>query len=280
MQKIKQIAIATWRHWREISFVYFIQLLLGLVVGLTFCGAICSSLDTSMVLDQLAKGFDRTVIMDVINSNNNVLDSTKSVALIMAGIYLLVSVLLQAGWLANIKEKNYSVKSLLTKGLKLYFPFLGIAVLSIILIVIYAVVVGISFTKIVGDPLVTFSSEKPYVIWIIFMIALFILWLIFVWSWSVSSRFQYIAGNSFFTALKSGFKIVWKQFLKFQSIGLLLIGIHVFLMLVYYFIMGDRGAPNWCIVLFGILVQQIFAFIRVALRGFGYSLVEDLNSNY
>lgn len=277
MHKIKQIALASWRHWREISFVYFVQLLLGLIVGLTFCSALSSSLDYSMVLDQLAKGFDRTVFMDLINSKSIFLDSTKRVALSLIGAYLLISTLLQAGWLANIKDGNYSIKSLLRSGIKLFFPFLGIALLSIILIVIYAAVVGISFTKVVGDPLATFSSEKPLVFWIIALIGTFILWSIAIWSWSVSSRFQYIAGNPFFTSLKLGFKTVRKKFFKFQSLGLLVIGTHVFLMFLYYFIMGDRGAPNWCIVLFGILIQQVFAFVRVALRGFGYCLVENLN---
>jgi len=277
MRKIKQIGISSLKHWREISCVYFIQLLIGLAVGLSFCGALCSSLDRSMVLDQLAKGFDRTVIMDVINSNHGVLDGVQSLAFSLLGIYLLLSVLLQAGWLANIKNNIYSLKSLFKNGLKFFFPFLGIALISILLIALFGGVFGIAFTKVVGDPLVTFSSEKPYVIWIIILAIVFILWLIIIWSWSVSSRLHFIDGNSFFTSLKLGFKTVRNKWIKFLSIGMLLIGIHVLLMFVYYWVMGDRGAPSWIIVLFGILVQQIFAFVRVALRGFGYSLLEDLH---
>ena len=279
MGKIKQIAIASWKHWREISFIYCIQLLIGLCVGLTFCAAMCSSLDNSMVLDQLAKGFDRTVIMDVLNFDGNVLDSTRKIALTLLGIYLLFSVWLQAGWLANIRTKTFSIKSLAANGRKFFFPFLGIALISILLLILYAAVVGIGFIKIVGDPLATFSSEKPFVLWIVTLIGTFIFWSILVWSWSVSTRFHFIDGNSFFASLKYGFKIVFEKFLILEAVGLLLIGIHVILMLVYYCIMGDRGAPSWVVVLMGILVQQIFAFARIAIRGFGYGLLEDLNSN-
>ncbi len=279
MGRIRQIVVASWKHWREISFIYFIQLLIGLSVGLTFCAAMCSSLDGSMVLDQLAKGFDRTVIMDVLNFEGDVLDSTQNIAFILLGIYLLLSVWLQAGWLANIRSRSFSIKSLLTNGTKFFFPFLGIALISLLLITLYAAIVGIGFTKIVGDPLVTFSSEKPFVLWIVALTAIFFLWSIMVWSWSVSCRFHFIDGNSFFTSLKYGFKIVFEKLLKFQSVGLLLIGIHVILILVYYCIMGDRGAPSWLVVLFGILVQQIFAFVRIVIRGFGYTLLEDINSN-
>ncbi len=280
MQKIKHIALASLRHWREIVFIYFIQLLMGLGVGFTFCAAMCSSLEGSMVLDQLVKGFDRTVIMDVMNSNQGVLDSTKTIALTLLGIYLLVSILLQAGWLANIKHEKYSIKSLLINGLKFFLPFSGVAFISILLIILYGAGVGICFTRIVGDPLVTFSSEKPFVIWIVILIGFFLLWSIIIWCWSVSSRLYYISGNPFFTSLKLGYKSVLSKFLKYEVIGLLLVGIHVFLMFLSYCIMGDRGASSWWIVLLGISMQQIFAFIRIVIRGFGYALVKDLDSNH
>ena len=278
MYKIKNIIKATWKHWREISFVYLIQLIVGSIVGFTFCAALCSSFDTSMVLDHLAKGFDRTVIMDVMNSNDNILDNTMRMGWLLLGIYLIISVLLQAGWLANIKVNNFTVKSMLANGLKFFFPFLGIALISILLIIIYVAVVGFGFTKIVGDPLVTFSSEKPYVIWIIVLVGTFILWSITIWSWSVSTRFHYINGSPLFTSLKLGFNSVWNSLFKFIGIGLLLVAIHIILMCFYYLIMGDRGAPSWAIVIIGIFVQQIFAFTRVAIRGLGYGMVEDLNS--
>jgi hypothetical protein len=267
--------MATLKHWREISFIYMIQMVVALMVGLSFYYSTRNALDGSMVLDQLANGFDRTVIMDVLNTNNSVLHSTRTIAFVFLGIYLLISILLHAGWLANIKKKKYSLKSLLSDGMHFFFPFLGIALLSILLLLAVGGVLGYGFAKIVGDPLMTFSSEKPLVFWIFGLAAFFVLCSILIWSWSVASRLYFISGETFFSALKQGFRSVVNKLLKCTAIGLLLIGIHMVMMVLYYYIMGDRGAPSWWIVIFGILVQQILAFTRVAIRGLGYGLVEE-----
>jgi len=148
--------------------------------------------------------------------------------------------------------------------------------ISIFLVAVVGIAGGVVFTMVVGDPLVTFSSEKPYVIWIAVLVILFVFWSITVWAWSVASRCHFISGNTFFAALKKGFKSLRSDWFKFQAIGLLIVGIHVFFMFSYYWIMGDRGAPSWGIVILGILVQQIYHYLRVILRGFGFALIDDL----
>ena len=232
--------------------------------------------DKSMVLDQLAKGFDRTVFMDLVYSQDEILTSVKQAAIIIIGLYLFIGIFLQGGWLANIRKKEYSISSLLSHGLKFTGPFIGMALISVILVGAVGIGGGIIFTSIVGDPLVTFSSEKPYVLWIVFLSILLVFWSITVWAWSVVSRCHYISGSSFFASLKKGLKSLMSNWFKFQAIGLLIVGIHVFLMFSYYWIMGDRGAPSWCVVIFGIIVQQIYHYLRIILRGFGFALVDDL----
>lgn len=279
MGGIKKIWFTNWKHWRAISFVYAIQFILSFIVAIVFCGAICDSLEGSMVLDRLALGFDRTVIMDVINTNPGVLDKTKSVALALLGCYLLVSVFLQAGWIANIKKNDLTLSSLLRNGMQFFFPFLGIALLALLLVILFGVAVGGGFSMIVGDPLETFSSEKPYVLWILFLLFVFIIWMILVWSWSVTSRYYYIEGSSFGSALKNGFKGVRRNLKKYLGVGFLLLLLNGLLMLLYYLIMGDRGAPSWVVVIFGILVQQIWAFVRIAIRGLGYTFIHEISAD-
>lgn len=276
MHKFRQVGINTFKHWREISLIYFVQLLVGLAVSITFYSEFSQHIDKSMILDQLAKGFDRTVFMDLLNSNDSIMEKTKTTVLSLLGIYLFIGVFLQGGWLANIRKKTFTIHALLSNGMKLFAPFLAIAAIALLLVVTVGGLIGFLFTIIVGDPLVTFSSEKPYVIWIVLLIVLFLLWSIFIWAWGVISRCHLIDGNSFLTSLKLGFHTLRKRWLKFQAIGMLIAGIHVLLMLVYYWIMGDRGAPSWFVVLIGIFVQQVFNYLRVVLRGFAYLLVEDL----
>jgi hypothetical protein len=276
MHKFKQSSIDTWKHWREISLIYIVQFVIGMLVSVSFYSEFSGFIDKSMVLDQLAKGFDRTVFMDLVNSNDYLMDRTRTIALSLLGVYFFIGVFLQGGWLANIRGNKNTIKSLLSNGMKFFGPFLGIAAISIFLVVIVGGLVGFLFAKAVGDPLVTFSSEKPYVIWIVLLLVLFILWSISIWAWSVISRCHYLDGSSFLTSLKLGLRTLKKRWFKFQAIGMLIAGIHVLFMVLYYLIMGDRGAPSWLIVLLGIFVQQVFNYLRVVLRGLGFSLIEDL----
>ena len=276
MHMFKQLGRDTFKHWRGIFLIYFVQLFFGLLVSVSFYVESTNAMGKSMVLDQLAKGFDRTVFMDLLNSNDYFLSKISIIAFSLLVVYLFIGVLLQGGWLANIRNKTFTIKSLLSNGVRYFGPFLGMAILSILLVAIVGGLVGYVFTITVGDPLVTFSSEKPYVIWIFLLLVLFILWSISIWSWSVISRCHYNDGNSFLSSLKLGFRTLKKQWIKFQVIGMLIAGIHVLFMFIYYWIMGDRGAPSWFIVLIGIFIPQVFNYLRVVLRGFGYSLVEDL----
>lgn len=276
MYKLKPLLADTWKHWKEISFVYAIQLLLGLIATVTLYAEMLNYFDESMILDHLAKGFDRSVFMDLVHSNDGILTSTKPVAFTVLVIYLLLGVFLQGGWLANIRNNQYDISSLLSNGLKYIIPFLGLGVISVLLVGIVGVGGGMIFMKVVGDPLVTFSSEKPYVLWIVCLAILLVFWSITVWAWSVASRCHFISGSSFLAALKKGLKSLLSDWFKFQAIGFLILGIHVFFMFSYYWIMGDRGAPSWCFVILGIIIQQVYHYLRVILRGFGFALVDDL----
>lgn len=277
MYRITKVLSASFKHWREISFIYLVQLCVGLVVGVVLCSSLGSAFDGSMAVDQLAKGFDRTVFVDLLNSNSDVLAPTRSIAMILGAVYLVTSIMLHAGWLSNIHKKEYTLKSFLMNGANLFLPFLGIAIMSIFLVLIFGGVVGITFNSIVGDPRVSMSSEKPYVIWIMVLIAVFVLWSILVWSWSVASRYHYIDGRGFGVSLKKGFKTVRTKILSFVLLGLLIIGVHVALMTIYYYVMGDRGAASWFIVFVGVILQQLFAFIRFFIRGFGFQMAEELS---
>ena len=241
-----------------------------------FYNVMYSSLHGSMVLDRLAMGFDRTVIMDVLNTESNILDSTVLVAIILAAVYLIISIFIQGGWLGNIRKRNFGVKSQLSNGRKYFLPFTGIAAISLLLVFLYALIVGTGFTFIVGDPLATFSSEKPYVLWLVALAFIWTLWCFVVWAWSVSSRYHYIDGQNFISALKKGMHSIKTQMMEYLFLGGLLLISHVFLMVVYYMLMGDRGAPSWWIVIIGIIIQQSFAIIHITLRGFGYGYVDSL----
>lgn len=276
MHKLKLLFVNTLKHWRAISVVFMTQVILGLIVSVSFYSELSRQFDFSMALDQLAKGFDRTVFMDLINSNDAFLSRTKIYSVVILFIYLLAGAFLQAGWLANIRKQQFTISALLKNSLKLIAPFLGFAAISMLLVFLGGGLMALFFAIAVGDPLITFSSEKPFVLWIIGLIVLFIIWTTFIWAWSVMSRCYYIDGNSFVGSLRLGLHTIFQKWFKFQAIGMFIVAVHIIFIVLYYWIMEDRGTPSWTIVWFGIFIQQIFNYLRIILRGFSYFLVEDL----
>ena len=279
-QRLKHIWNRTLTHRSEVISIYICQLTIGLLTGCIFYCTVNDNLGQSMALEHLASGFDRTVIMDMINSNDEVLSIVLSWATFLIPFYLLISTLLQGGLLFNIKKGEVGFKSQIKNGAKYFLPFLGITLFSFCLIILFAIVIGLPFKAIVGDPLTTFSSEKPFVLLLIALIAGFSVWLIMVWGFSISTRYNYINGSSFWKSVKSGFTFVKNQLFKLISIGYLLLGVHILLAFLYFLIMGDRGAPSWIIVILGILVQQLFSLARIFIRSIGYVAVEQVEDEF
>ena len=276
MKRLNHIWNRTLTHKSEVSLIYLFQLFLGLLIGTVTYKALENSLGESEALNQLALGFDRTVIMDMLNNNSNMLGSVVMYLKVLVPIYLLSSIILQGGLLSNIKKGELGIAQQLKSGLQNFLPFVGIALISILIILLFALVFILPFSKLVGDPLITFSSEKPFVFWVIGLMILFSIWAVFTWSWSISARYAYIETKQFWSSIKSGFTFVKRNFLDLFAVGFLLLGLHLLLGLIYFLLMGDRGTPSWIIVAFGILMQQIFSYIRVFIRGSAYVAVEQL----
>lgn len=280
IQRLKHIWNRSLAHRAEVTCIYICQLTFGLLIVLIFYCVVNENLGQSMALEHLASGFDRTVIMDMINSDDTIFSKVFSWVMILTPIYLIVSTWLQGGLLFNIRKGETGVTSQVKNGIKHLIPFLGFVLFSIVLILLCVVMIGLPFKSIVGDPLTTFSSEKPFVFSLIILIAILSICIIAIWGLSISVRYNYIEGSSFWQSIKLGVSFIKNHFFKILSIGYLLIGIHLLLALLYYLIMGDRGAPTWLIVIFVILVQQLFSFARVFIRNFGYIAIDQVAEEF
>lgn len=280
LQRIKHIWNRALTHHSEVACIYVFQLVFGIVIGcISYC-VIGSHIGQSTALNHLAAGFDRTVFMDMVNSNDDVLSPIILLAIILIPIYLIVSIILQGGFLHNIRKGETGFKYQLMNGTRYLFPFLGYVFFSVLMILILAVIIGLIFKNIVGDPLTTFSSEKPFVQSLLIVIGLLLIIVTLIWGWSISARYHYIDGSSFWTAIKSGFSFVKNHVLKILLIGSLLLGIHLLLAFIYYLIMGDRGASSWLIVILGIIIQQVFSFARIYIRGLAYITIDQMEDEF
>ena len=91
------------KQWKSILLIYGVQLVLGIIVAVIayrqFNGAIGSSLE----LDRLANGFDRSIFSDMINKFPVIIEHIQSRFALMVVLFLLLSIFLHAGLLSNIR---------------------------------------------------------------------------------------------------------------------------------------------------------------------------------
>lgn len=271
LDRLQGILKQTRLHRAELTLIYLVQLLCYAVAAICTYSVIDKYIGSSSALDRLAGGFDRTVLMDVIYNNDGVFDGTKAMIVIVLAVYLLLSVVLHGGLLHNITTQSSSVKIMVHKGLSLFFPFLSISLIAISSLAVVAAMIVIPFLTWVGDPLVTFDSERPFVWWIIGLMVAFTLIILWVWAWMVCTKYAYLSGHSFFKSLRIGAITIWRQARQIFALGYLLMGLHVLIALISFLILRDRGAASWLVVIIGLLIRQVIVYLRIWIRGGAYS---------
>ena len=279
-QRIKHIWNRTLTHRSEVACIYLFQLVCGIVIGCITFSTIDNTIGQSMALHHLTSGFDRTVFMDMINNNEGVLSPISFWAMALVLIYLLISILLQGGFIYNIRKGEIGYQSQLRNGLNNILPFLGYAFLSVLMALVSLIAIGLIFKGVVGDPLTTFSSEKPFVISFFIAVIFYSIIITLIWGWSIATRMFYIDSSSFGTSIRSGFIFIKTHLISVLLIGFLLLGVHLLLAIIYYLIMEDRGAPSWLIVFIGIVIQQVFSFAKVYIRSWGYIAIDQIEDKF
>ncbi len=278
MNFIKNILKQAYLHKINIVTVYIIQAITAAISGVVLYFAMDKSIGHSTALDALAKGFDRTVFMDMLNTHGDNFTLAKSV--IIGGIlfYFFIGTFLHTGLLVNISKRETSLGLFFSNAVKYFIPFLGIATIFTLIALLILGLIIFPFNLLVGDPLVTFSSEKPYVLWVTTLIGVFSVIMIILWGWSISSRLAYLSEGSVFKAIKSGYKTIKLNFIKLFVIGLSIFLLHILFMIGYLFTNADLGAQTWAVVFLGIAMQQVFSLLRVSMRTVGYVGVNNIVS--
>ncbi len=263
------------KQWRSILLIYIAQLIIGIIVAMSAYQQFDSAIGSSLELDRLAKGFDRSIFSDMVNEFPIIIGKIKGRFLLGVAFFLLLSVFLHSGLLGNIRNRQYSITSFFTNAKKYFVKFLGVVFISLIKLVVTLAIIWVPFFKLLGNPLETFHSEKTLILTIVGLIILSVLLIIVVWLWSVISRYQIADGSGWVISMKNGWRILKSNFLKYYMLGIILILLHAFLTWVYTLAVDDWGAETWFCILGLVLIQQLFSIVRVWIRAVGYAAVDD-----
>jgi len=273
--KIIDISSKATKQWKSILLIYGVQLVLGSIVAVIayrqFNGAIGSSLE----LDRLANGFDRSIFSDMINKFPVIIEHIQSRFALMVVLFLMLSIFLHAGLLSNIRYGYYSIFKYSQNANIYFFKFLKVVLISLILKIVVLAIIWVPFFMLIGDPLETFHSEKTLIFTVIGLVILSALCLIVIWLWSVLSRYHIVDENRLLVSMKSGWRLLISNFARYYIVGCGLILLHVIITWLYTLVVDDWGAETWFTVLALVIMQQLFSLIRIWIRVFGYSAVND-----
>ena len=273
--EIMDISSKATKQWKSILLIYVVQLVLGSIVAVIayrqFNGAIGSSLE----LDRLAIGFDRSIFSDMINKFPVIIEHIQSRFASMVVLFLMLSIFLHAGLLSNIRNGYYSIFKYFQNANIYFFKFLIVVLISLILKIVVLAIIWVPFFMLIGDPLETFHSEKTLIFTVIGLVILSALFLIVIWLWSLLSRYHIVDENRLLVSMKSGWRLLISNFARYYIVGCGLILLHVIITWLYTSVVDDWGAETWFSVLALVIMQQLFSLIRIWIRVFGYSAVND-----
>ncbi|MEJ6692185.1 MAG: hypothetical protein QNK64_00810 [Saprospiraceae bacterium] len=273
--EIINISSKATKQWKSILLIYGVQLVLGIIVAVIayrqFNGAIGSSLE----LDRLANGFDRSIFSDMINKFPVIIEHIQSRFALMVVLFLLLSIFLHAGLLSNIRYGYYSIFKYFQNANIFFFKFLKVVLISLFLKIVVLAIIWVPFFMLIGDPLETFHSEKTLIFTVIGLVILSTLFLIVIWLWSVLSRYHIVDENRSLVSMKAGWRLLISNFARYYIVGCGLILLHVIITWLYTSVVDDWGAETWFSVLALVIMQQLFSLIRIWIRAFGYSAVND-----
>jgi len=273
--EIIDISSKATKQWKSILLIYGVQLVLGSIVAVIayrqFNGAIGSSLE----LDRLANGFDRSIFSDMINKFPVIIEHIQSRFASMVVLFLILSIFLHAGLLSNIRNGYYSIFKYFQNANIYFFKFLKVVLISLILKIVVLAIIWVPFFMLIGDPLETFHSEKTFIFTVIGLVILSALFLIVIWLWSVMSRYHIVDKNRLLVSMKAGWRLLISNFARYYIVGCGLILLHVIITWLYTLVVYDWGAETWFSVLALVIMQQLFSLIRIWIRAFGYSAVND-----
>ena len=272
MKKIINILATVLSHWRSIGYIYFIQLIVAVaLIGYLVYSGIDTSIGQSLSLDRLSSGFDRSVFSDLINEFPRLMDQVKGRFKWGIVLYMIISIVLNGGLLANISKGEKTSSSLLKNGLFYFYYFIQVFVLSLVVIAAISTIIWIPYMILIGDPLETFQSDKTFILTTVVIGLIYMFLISVVWVWSILTRSHIVSGKSVWSSIKSGWQSLRHNIIYLLVFSGLLFFLHILLTWIYTLVISDHGARTWLCVLGLILIQQVFAVLRIIFRAIGFT---------
>lgn len=252
---------------KVVILIYLLQLIIALPLGMQVYQVIEASIGNSLSMNIIEDGFNRTVFEDFLNIHGASITPLLGTVRFIIPAYLLLSVFLHAGVIGNILKGQSSIKDFFQNALHYFISFLGINVAMFIISLVWIIVVWIPYLFFIGNPTEDHSSEKVFVFSVILFAIVFLIGIVFIWIWSLNVKYQKVVeGKNIWHSLKSGWYLSKRTGKHQLVLFLIFMTIHLATILLYFLVTDPIGASSMLLILFVMLLQQLFALFRIGLR--------------
>ena len=264
-QAFKNGVQQTWRFQKMIWILYGMTFLLAAFVAMPFKSYLESKVGHSLVVGDMVKGFDYTVINDFLNAYGDGINPIVNQSFLALGLFLLLFIFLMGGIISVFQQKDWSVfwqnsGAYFWRMLRLTLYFL--AVHTIILIVFVQIYIGMAkgftFSKLTSDRVI-FDGLYIFVACVP-ILAFFAMWRDY-------AKIILVKRNSLeFKPITTAFRFVIKNFRKAYGLYLFVWLIFGILFLVNYWITTSFAVNSTGTIWISFLLSQIFVIIRLGLK--------------
>ncbi len=255
--------------------VYAMQLLLALSVGMQIREVLDASVGRSLEIKKLFSGYDHTVVMDFLKVHGASLTPLFGQLRWLLLVWLVASVFLNGGLLLCAIHPERTSRGAYWQFAAGYFNrFLQTGLIFLVLLLVWTAMLFIPLLISLMPMLETFRSEKPVIGVALLVVTVWLTGGAVLFVWSVLSRIRQTEGERMMRAMRKG----WSDFMRNKGSFLLLaaifLGLQLLVAAAYLLCSGAAGTHTGTGIFVVFLLQQVFVYSRIVLRGVMYSTVQ------
>ena len=223
--------------WRVGLIVYVIQFLLAMMLGVLVASELIAPINNSLELKKLLHGYDHTVISDLANVHGDFMRILTGGLPWLVLIWMIFSIFINGGLLFTIERKEPSWDIFWAGGARYFVPFLQMGLFFLIIVLLLSVMIWAPLIVNFESIIKSLPSEREYIFILIGVFVLYVFFMLFIYAWSVSSRFFYLKRNlSVWKTIKTAFHFVRKNFRSTEGMLLIFALIQLIVVVLYWFV--------------------------------------------
>ncbi len=278
ISSFKSFQVSFWNvmwQWRITMIVYFLQVFLTLTLGMQVYSVLESSIGHSLELNKLLHGYDHTVITDFLKVHGASITPLIGQLRWLLLVWFVLSVFLNAGLLVSAAEPDAPKNQwqfFWQSGARYYGTFLKISVIFLLFALIWTLLI-LTPVALFFEPSLQYFKSEVFMVWLtVSLLLVYLLGLIVLFLWSVSSRLLRVnSGARLKTCIRKGWKSWWKNKKKLAALMAILVLVQLSSLALYCLLSDIIGSKTAGQILLFFLLQQGFIFFRIQIRQVMYA---------